>query len=378
MKKFIMPAILLLLFLGVIVAVQLNSSMVIAARPIISKGEQNAVVPVVYLEAGVGGIGYTTRTYAVENGKGISLGEHNRTYSHTYPNSRLEAFDDKPDIDLTEYGKLICYRNSAYGELFLFNNDRVNKDSYSVFLGDKEITVPKMLPHTQYRNIQMSKDQVILYLYQQSEDEFDTLTLEILDFITGKIQTIRIKLSELVMATSEDFSRNQFYFLGSTLYFSTQMEGTQYFASYDITTKTLNKVPLDGQYVNSVISSFNNIKVIWCDQVSLIIEEFDKDLKSTGSISAKFPEEIKFPVDFSVRRDIIQVYGNIIYGFIQRDTNYIYSFALNIDNGEWTDMYKISIKNIKYRGTDTKHVLKDGQQYYDLEEHIDNAKHFAR
>lgn len=361
----------LLIFLVLVVmlffidALGIKNNNIITVRKII-KSDAN-VLPIVYLETGIGSDSYQTKSYLINKEEIKQMENYQRSFSRTFPTKALEnkAFVGNDNVP-ESLGQLMVYYNTINGPVYLFEyigSQLTNQDSTYTLFFNNNLANLKYTGDSSLFDINRFNDYFYIFCYNNI-DKFSgyfneiviyKYSLELKYMQKFKIDMQKMNLSHINLVNDSLVIKND------TVYFSIQKKHRFYTVSYNLINGSFHIRPISYEPICHIIKD-RKIYSIGTKGSKFVIEE----TQNNNQISYL---EINYPngtvPTFGVRKQYIYGIDNFLLGSALDQKGRTILFTFDIDNNTWSNWWIVSNKT-NYVLADYKYVITKDEKEFDL------------
>ena len=316
-----------------------------------------------YLEEGVGGPFYRTKSYLIhENSVGKYI-KHSRTMSgKTYPVERLDALiNNAPEHDREIFSQVIDYANTQFGKMFLLSSS-VNHDSIVLFIDNTRYDIPKPEDY-EYANWQISDEKITIFTCNSERSRICCLTL---DISTGDVKNFEIEVKGKI------YTGNMLLKDGVLYYYIHNDKEHYGLMAQPLESDESVKYEFKRRPISFHLLGDGNLLLTSCLDSKICVEQINSDGELVSENYIEFPDGL--PID-NLSEDVnIYLYGNTLYGY-RRAQNGRALFACDLGASTphfFFDLSKIEKKSgiVSY----TKFMIERDGQLFDMLPYIQNGE----
>ena len=321
------------------------------------EGNEN-IVPVLYYEKGVGGPSYKTNTLLINDNKAFVMENHNRTFERTYPSSAYERFKENEAV-YGEYGQLMVYYNSVFGEIFLFESydERVftivkNNIKTEIYFNEGETYFDFLYFDGNYYLFTLTETSV-LRTYKISEN------LEVekpFDFKYGNID-----IDKTV------FIDNYVVIVGNNLVLTSEKD----LVICNFETNVTKVLPMDYSVFGMVADKDCFYVISYSDLGEIVFEKFSPEGESLGKNEIFLPSGFNYSPWISRTDGTYYMYGSEIYMEFHTGGE-CYIFSYDVESEEWKNSWIVGKEKEPFSASNIKYMVMSGETYYDIFPHWSN------
>ena len=315
------------------------------------EGNEN-IVPVLYYEKGVGGPSYKTNTLLINDNKAFIMENHNRTFERTYPSSAYERFKENEAV-YGEYGQLMVYYNSVFGEIFLFESydERVftivkNNIKTEINFNEGETYFDFLYFDGNYYLFTLTETSV-LRTYKISEN------LEVekpFDFKYGNLD-----IDETV------FIDNSVVIVGNNLVLTSEKD----LVICNFETNVTKVLPMDYSVFGMVADKDCFYVISYSDLGEIVFEKFSPEGESLGKNEIFLPSGFNYSPWISRTDGTYYMYGSEIYMEFHTGGE-CYIFSYDVESEEWKNSWVVGKEKEPFSASNIKYMVMSGETYYDI------------